>query len=66
MISFSGSEIPYIKDRISFYEKIKEIIPPDICFIDHLAYVDEILQGLKKSISRTLINEKKRSNKLNW
>lgn len=65
MISFSVSEIPYIRDHISFYEKVKEIIPPDICFIDHLAYIDEILQYLKKSISRTLINEKKRSNKLN-
>lgn len=66
MISFSGSEISYINDCISFYEKIKEIIPSEPCFIDHLFYIDEILQNLKKSISKTLINEKKRSNRFNW
>ena len=66
IISFSGSEVPYIRSRISFYEKIKEIVPSEPCFIDHLFYIDEILHSLKKSISQTLINEKKRSNRLYW
>lgn len=66
IFSFSGSEVPYIRSRISFYEKIKEIVPSEPCFIDHLFYIDEILQSLKKSISQTLINEKKRSNRLYW
>lgn len=66
IISFSGSEIPYIRSRISFYEKIKEIVPSEPCFIDHIVYIDEILLSLKKSISKTLINEKKLSSRLNW
>lgn len=66
LISFSGSEVPYIRSCISFYEKIKEIVPSEPCFIDHLFYIDRILQNLKKSISQTLINEKKRSNRFNW
>lgn len=64
IISFSGSKVPYITSRISFYEKIKEIVPSELCFIDHLSYIDEILQSLKKSIRQTLINEKKHSNRL--
>lgn len=66
IISFSGSEVPYIKSCIAFYEKIKEAIPSEICFIDHLNYVEEVLQFLKDSIKRALINEKKRSNRFNW
>lgn len=66
IISFSGSEVPYIKNRIAFYEKIKESIPSEICFINHLNYVEEILQSLKDSIKNTLINEKKLSNRFNW
>lgn len=66
IISFSDSEIPYIKNQITFYEKIKEIIPSEICFIDYLTYVDDILQWLKNSIRKTSIDEKKRSNILNW
>lgn len=66
LISFFGSEVPYIRSRISFYEKIKEIVPSEPYFIDHLFYIDEILQSLKKSISQTLINEKKLSSRLNW
>lgn len=59
IICFSGSEVPNIKSRIAFYEKIKEAIPSEICFIDHLNYVEEVLQLLKNSIKRTLISEKK-------
>lgn len=66
LISFSGSEVPYIRSLISFYEKIKEIVPSEPCFIDYLFYIDGILQSLKKSISQTLINEKKLSNRFNW
>lgn len=66
IISFSGSEIPYIKNQITFYEKINKIIPSEICFINHLIYVDDILQRLKNSIKKTSIDEKKRSNILNW
>lgn len=65
-ISFSGSEIPYIKSQISFYEQIKEIIPSELCFINHLAYVDDVLQHKKNSIRRVLIDEKKYLNRLNW
>lgn len=66
IILFSGSEVPYIKRRISFYEKIKEIIPPEICFIDHLSYIDEVIQELQDSIKRAVIREKKHANRLNW
>lgn len=66
IISFSGSEVPYIKRRISFYERIKEIIPPEICFIDHLSYIDEVLQELQDSIKKAVIREKKHANRLNW
>lgn len=64
-ISFSGSEIPYIKSQISFYEQTKEIIPSELCFINHLAYVDDIIQHKKNSIRRVLIDEKKYLNRLN-
>ena len=64
LISFSGSEVPYIRNLMSFYENVKEIVPSEPCFIDHLDYIEKIIQSLKKSISETLINEKKRSNRL--
>lgn len=64
--SFTGSQVPLIQHKIAFYEKIKEIIPSQIEFIDHLNYVDEILLQLKKSIKNVLISEREKSNRYNW
>lgn len=64
--TFYGSKIPYIKNRISFYERLKEVIPSETCFIDHLSYIDEVIENLKNSIKRTSIDEKKLVNRFNW
>lgn len=65
-IAFFGSNVPNIKSYIAFYENIREAIPSETCFIDHLNYVEKVLQFLKDSIKKTLISEKKRLNRFNW
>lgn len=46
-MSWSGSEIPVIENRINFYKKVAEILT-DIKYLKHRIKIENIINGLKK------------------
>ena len=48
--SFTGGVVSAIKSKISYCESLRQIIPDDISFVDHLQLVDEKISELKENI----------------
>lgn len=56
--TWSGSRIPLIEEKIEFLKEIKkELLGSGIEYIDHIRYIDELINSYKTEISETKLKE---------